>query len=200
MEWYSFWRWFAFGYGRKAGYRRLLTPWIGVDAFVAIMFLIFAQGDFGKIHLSVVVPAAGFLVGLSIAVASAAHTVLVSPEITDLSEASGGNQADYVYVFLLSVIVVIAAAVFWVFASLVGGSGAGWKVFWAVIAASFSTAVRLAWGAMSDLASIVLAIHAVRRAKTESNVEYHLAPPTRAPLSASPRRCPRRPWRCRRRG
>jgi transposase-like protein len=109
----KFWSWLIFGCGGKPGFSRIIDGWIILHACVGLLLAFYAPMLLQEAANSILIPLAGLLIGLSFAWAANAQALLQSEEIEEITKNSVGGFPDYVYSFLLAVLVVLVSLSLW---------------------------------------------------------------------------------------
>ncbi len=125
----TFWKWFVFGSGGRAGFRRVMNWWLIGHTSVGLLLALAVPIDLQSAASAVLLPLAGVLVGLSFAWAGNAQALLQSSEIEAMSEYHPGGFVEYVYIYSLAILCILVTLTIW--------SLAGLKVFdglWPTIA------------------------------------------------------------------
>jgi hypothetical protein len=114
----KFWHWLIFGCGGTPGFARITDRWILLHAFIGLALAFYVPASLQDAAISILVPLAGLLIGLSFAWAANAQALLQSEEIEEITKNTAGGFPDYVYSFLLAVLVVLVSLSIWGLAGL----------------------------------------------------------------------------------
>jgi hypothetical protein len=114
----SYWHWFIFGSGEKAGYRRILNKWILLHLLVGLLLSFLVQITLETAANAVLLPLAAIFVGLSFAWAGNAMVLLQSAEIDAMAEYHSGGFTEYVFTFQTAILTILFTLVFWGLAGL----------------------------------------------------------------------------------
>lgn len=114
----TFWKWFFFGSGGKAGYKKFLDRWFILHLLIAIVLAIFARDSLSDVASRLLLPLAGVLVGMSFAMTSSFHSILETREINELAEYNPGGYEDYLFTFQLAFLVLFVTLAAWALAGI----------------------------------------------------------------------------------
>ena len=115
----EFWVWFIKGSGGRSGFRRLLLNWwILLHLSVGWGLSHFVPVDLITAANAVLLPLVGILIALAFAWAGNAQALMQSTEIDELAEYHEGGFVDYVYIYQLAILVILATIVLWALAGL----------------------------------------------------------------------------------
>jgi len=114
----SFWRWFVFGIGGAAGYRRLIDIWLPVHIMARILLAVLVPQGLEDAAKAVLLPLAAILVGLSFAWAGNAQALLQTSEIEQLTQHREGGLTEYVFAYQTAILAILTTLVLWGLAGL----------------------------------------------------------------------------------
>ena len=115
----TFWKWFFFGSGSRAGIRNILNLYFIIHVFVAGFLTATISLDPFAFASKALFPAAAILIGMSMAWTTRAATVMQSEDLRKKIFTKDRPAEDYVYGFQLAMLVVILMVV--VVAIMAGG-------------------------------------------------------------------------------
>lgn len=104
----TFWKWLFLGTEKTpSGYKNIFNKFIVVHIISAIFCNIFFKADAFNFATKALFPAASILIGISMAWTTRASTILQTKELRDALFTADRPAEDYVYVFQLSILIVI---------------------------------------------------------------------------------------------
>lgn len=109
----NFWKWFFCGQNSAPGHLRLFKGWIFIHALIGILLSFLTPNDLQSLSNAVMMPMFGILIGLGLAWAGNAMALLQTEEIEQLSEHVPGGLAQYVFLYQLSILVILITLVLW---------------------------------------------------------------------------------------
>jgi hypothetical protein len=168
-----FWSWFVRGSGARPGYTRLVNEWMALHAAVGFFLGVLVSRPLESVAGTALFPLAGILIGLSLAWAGNAQALLQSPEISQLADEHAGGFVEYVFVFQLAVLIILATMVVWGIAGL-GVFDDLWPtplrfapylVVKTVLLAMFSMTIRECWQVVMGTQLLLIARRLIEKAR-----------------------------------
>jgi len=114
----SYWHWLFRGSGGKPGYRRLINKWLLFHLLIGSLVSLAVSDALASAANTVLLPLAGIFIGLSFAWVGNAQALLQSAEIKKLSHYHAGGYREYVFVFQMAVLTILATLILWGLAGL----------------------------------------------------------------------------------
>lgn len=100
------------------GYRRLFTRWLIADIAVGALLAWAVPQDLQTSANTILLPLAGILVGLSFAWGGNAQALLATQELEEMSKYVAGGFEEWVYAFMLAILLVLSSLTIWGLAGL----------------------------------------------------------------------------------
>ncbi|MDL2313828.1 hypothetical protein LJC36_02480 [Desulfovibrio sp. OttesenSCG-928-C14] len=114
----AFWTWLFKGIGDSPpGVFKLFNRWLWLHLIVAIFLCALTGDDISETSKSIVLPASGILLGITFAWSGNITSLLSAKEISELAEITKGKMSEYVYSVQLSILIVFATCIFWIFSA-----------------------------------------------------------------------------------
>jgi hypothetical protein len=170
----KFWRWLVLGSGGKPGVSRIFDGWIILHVCVATGMCYLMPIKMEEAADSVLTPLAGLLIGLAFAWGANAQALLQCDEIEEIAERSPGGLVDYVYIYLLAVLIILITIVLWGFAGLgiydkvwpTAGTS-NYRVVEFVLFLMSSITIRTSWHVVLGSQMMLVIRWAIRRKKNQ---------------------------------
>ena len=109
----SFWSWFFRGTGAGPGVRRYFDWWLVLHVFVGLLLSIVLPIPLETAGVSLLLPLAGVLVGLSFAWGGNVQALLQSQEIENLVGYRAGGYEEYIFTFQAAILLILCTLVAW---------------------------------------------------------------------------------------
>jgi hypothetical protein len=113
---FSFWRWMARGSGSTPGYRRLVNRWLIFHLVVGCALALIVPVTLATAAITVLLPLAGILKGLSFAWAGNAQALLQASEVEEMADFHPGGFTEYVFTYQAAILAILVTLVFWAIA------------------------------------------------------------------------------------
>lgn len=108
-----FWWWLFVGFNGNAGIANLISWYMLLDIFFAIVFGFALEFDLTIAAKSVLFPLASIFVGIALSWSANVYSIIQTEEISGFANHIDGGLAEYVYPFLLGIIIIMSTIVVW---------------------------------------------------------------------------------------